>query len=373
MRTFTYDIDNNLASGSAPTTTTLYYDPLGRLWSQTSGGTETRQLFDGDELSTDYADDGSAILYRVVPSGLGPDSPLVWFSGSAVTTPFWLHADVLGSIVAQSGPGGYLNPATKYGYDPYGVPDTTNGFGGPPLKYTGQMSLPTINLYYYKARDYDPNLGRFLQVDPAGYSSDINAYAYVGNDPLNSTDPSGLDPTCKPNCGPATPVAPFPVLGNGCTGSDMWDPTCTTASSVPSSGTPPAPTLLAEVIVDARKIVKFASLGPLGIQEYDQCLANTVGGNGSFLGTMGATALFGVAGAPIMRKPRMGVGGGGPSGTSTSPLSEAARALPFADETAPSWLREWGAAWSPGVSRSLFFGVPTSAGLPAARLDLLMS
>jgi RHS repeat-associated protein len=164
--------------------------PLGRIWAQTVGSAGARLLFDGDELSTSYTSAG-AINFRVVPSGLGVDSPLVWFSGSGVTSPTWLHTDALGSVVAQSDSSGDASPATPYGYDPYGAPDTTNGFGGPPLKYTGQMSLSSLNLYDYKARDYDPNLGRFLQTDPAGYASDVNPYAYAANDPLSVVDSSG--------------------------------------------------------------------------------------------------------------------------------------------------------------------------------------
>ena len=52
--------------------------------------------------------------------------------------------------------------------------------------------LPEAQLYHYTARAYDPALGRFAQTDPAGYASDINPYAYVGNDPVNGTDPSGM-------------------------------------------------------------------------------------------------------------------------------------------------------------------------------------
>jgi RHS repeat-associated protein len=60
--------------------------------------------------------------------------------------------------------------------------------------YTGREFDSETGLYYYRARYYSPRLGQFLQTDPIGTQDDVNLYRYVGSDPLNQRDPTGL---CK--------------------------------------------------------------------------------------------------------------------------------------------------------------------------------
>src|SRR5215469_10990239 len=59
------------------------------------------------------------------------------------------------------------------------------------FRYTGREWDPETSLYYYRARYYDPQAGRFLQEDELGFDAGINFYPYVLNNPLNWTDSYG--------------------------------------------------------------------------------------------------------------------------------------------------------------------------------------
>jgi RHS repeat-associated protein len=90
----------------------------------------------------------------------------------------------------------------NYRYDLYGTPSYFNSTSQPLNSstvgvadlYAGERWIPELSLYDLRNRFMSPELGRFLQPDPIGFQGDAsNLYRYCGNDPIDKSDPMGLE------------------------------------------------------------------------------------------------------------------------------------------------------------------------------------
>ncbi len=183
-RNYAWDFENRLTSVQqpGPTTVTFKYDSFGRRIQKGS----SIYLYEGTNL-IEETDLGGNLVARYI-FGAGIDEPLAVSRGAS--TEFY-QADGLGSITSLSTTAGVVSDS--FVYDSFGNLTSSTGSFSQPFRYTGREYDSETGLYFYRARYYDPAIGRFLGEDPVRFDAGSpNFYAYVGNGPTNSVDPSGL-------------------------------------------------------------------------------------------------------------------------------------------------------------------------------------
>ena len=195
--TYSWNARNQLVAMSEPgLTASFQYDASGRRINKTVNGVSTSYLYDGANAVQELS--GANPTANMLNGGL--DKVLTRTDGSDTRTPL---TDGRGSTLALADDIGTLQ--TQYTYDAFGNTTTTGATSTNPSKYTGRDDDGT-GLYYYRARYYSPSLQRFISEDPAGFGGgDVNLYSYVGNDPVNFVDPSGLCGVFSLNSVPQTP------------------------------------------------------------------------------------------------------------------------------------------------------------------------
>jgi RHS repeat-associated protein len=188
IRKIDYDYENRVESISDGGS--YWYDDSGTRIKKTENGVTTYYFFPiyeekveqstAEQISSYFAN-GMRIAQRTKIKGQCGNGTLIYF-----------HTDHLGSITLLTDHNGDLIQAT--GYTPFGSLVETDGSPESYTDYmfTGQEREGTTagELYYYGARYYDPELGRFLQADTI--LDGLNRYTYCGNNPINYVDPSGF-------------------------------------------------------------------------------------------------------------------------------------------------------------------------------------
>lgn len=119
--------------------------------------------------------------------GPGIDETLAKEYVSGGTGTFYAHADGLGSHVKSTDSTGSVVFSRRY--DAFGNIQVGGSQGE--YAFTGREWDPETSLYYYRARYYSPQGGRFISEDPIHFRGGNNFYAYVANNPVNRRDPTG--------------------------------------------------------------------------------------------------------------------------------------------------------------------------------------
>jgi RHS repeat-associated protein len=161
------------------------YDGNLRRVKEVVGGVSVYSIYDrsGALITRDNTTAGTKTDYLSVGG-----QTFVRVTNGVATYPINDHLGTAYMVAAQNGT---VSASNTYNYNPWGEAIAGSGSGHLSEQgFTGHIEDPS-GLTYMQARYYDPAIGRFLEADPIGYKGGLNLYTYVGNDPLDRTDPSG--------------------------------------------------------------------------------------------------------------------------------------------------------------------------------------
>jgi RHS repeat-associated protein len=212
LSTYVYDSNGNTLSRSVGTSSVRYsYDARDRLTQVTQPDSSTvTYVYDADGNRVRSVGPAGTTNYVVDPTTRTPEI-VVETNGSGQIVASYTYglelisqrrsgldsfyiSDALGSTRALTNSQGVVTD--RYSYDAFGQLLSSTGTTVNSFLYTGEQKDDAAGLYYLRARNYDPAIGRFMSQDLHQSSlqepSSLNRYVYVQNNPVNTTDPTGL-------------------------------------------------------------------------------------------------------------------------------------------------------------------------------------
>jgi len=198
------DRGRRISSTYAAATTSYLYNGLGQRVSKTgtlvsTGGNE--YVYDeAGRLLGEY-DAAGQVLQETVFLGDTPVAVLKQTAAGAPavvsTSPYYIYADHLNTprVITDAGNGSVVWNWSAT--DPFGLVGPNENPGGSGafsynVRFPGQLFDRETNTHYNYFRDYDPQMGRYVESDPLGLIAGVNTYAYVMGNPISNIDPTGL-------------------------------------------------------------------------------------------------------------------------------------------------------------------------------------
>ena len=190
QRRYTYDSLNRLVGvheTNGSKIAQFWHDAFGRRILEQIGEGTTQLICNGNDVITEYRD-GNLFAQYVFDDGV--DRPL---QIAVEDNEYWYHADLVRSVRLLTNQIG--DKAKTYKYNAFGDEMTEVPTGGPYnlLRYVAHRMDEDLISYDFRARQYDPQSGRFLQRDPNGMVDGSNLYVYATNNSLSFVDLFGTE------------------------------------------------------------------------------------------------------------------------------------------------------------------------------------